>query len=67
MTLFVEDVPPPLHVYVTPVEGLAVNIELVTLHVKLLLLVAPAVGALTTVIVLLAVAVQPATVVKVTE
>ena len=50
---------PLLHKYVTPVDGLAVNVELVILHVKLLLLVAPDVGALTIVIVLLAVAVQP--------
>ena len=36
--------PPPLHAYVTPVAGVAVNVELVTAHVKLLLLVAVTTG-----------------------
>ena len=38
-------VPPPLHAYVTPVDGLAVNVTLVTLQLKSPLLVALAVGA----------------------
>ena len=45
VTLFVDDVPPPLQAYVTPVDGLAVNVTLVTLQLKSPLLAALAVGA----------------------
>ena len=46
VTLFVEVVSPPLlHKYVTPVDGLAVNVTLVTIQLKSPLLTALAVGA----------------------
>jgi hypothetical protein len=44
VTVLVAPVPPPLHAYVTPVDGVAVKVASVFVHDKFLFVVAPAVG-----------------------